>query len=379
MLPERMYWPVNWADGMKITRAHLLAGDNAVRDQVRDAGGMLLNGLTYGLLPPAPGADSPLALTCDGHELTLSVCRAVTPGGARIDIGPTVTPLRLTLTAARDEWVRLGQSVGYAVVEVNPFDPQPWGQPDPAEEPLRYPFAQAAYRLGAVPQSALGPDLSAAYHLPVGQLRLANGLFSLVPDYLPPCRMVGALPAMGQAYRAIGSQMGEIAGYATAISVRVRTNARSGGQNLLAATIGQLADATVRVLADNLDAFELRGPHESPVGVAEFGRRFARALTLTIRSTPDREKEAMFNYVKNWCGISPVDFETALQRVLDTDYVHADCRPVLTAIAHLGDVVIALYGKLSQLNYVEKDKDEFFIDRQDVPAKAGNKSSFWGR
>jgi len=379
MLPEITHWPVNWADGMKITRSHLLGNDNAFREAIRDSGGMVLSPLNYGLLPPAPGKDSPLAISCDGNEMVLSACRAVTPGGARIEIDSAQPPLRLALTAARDEWVRLGQSSGYAVVEVNPFDPQPFGQPDPEEVPLRYPYTTPGYRLGAVPQSALANSLSAAYHMPVGRLTLTNGVFSLSTDYIPPCRMVGVLPQMQQQYLTIGSRMGEIAGFATSIIVRVRTNARSGQPNLLATTIGYLAESTIRTIADNLDAFQLRGPYESPVFIAEFGMRFARAMTLMIRSTPDREKEAMFNYFKNWCGISPVQFESAMQEVLDMEYAHADCQPVMTAIIRLCDVVIALYGKLSQLNYVEKDKDEFFVDRQDAPAKNGNKSSFWGR
>ncbi|NID12110.1 hypothetical protein [Fibrivirga algicola] len=379
MLPDLTYWPVNWADGMKITRSHLLGNDNAFRDATRDVGGMLLSPLNYGLLPPAPGKDSPLALTCDGQELILSLCRAVTPGGVRIELDAAHSPLRLALSTARDEWMRLGQSVGYAVVDVNPFEPQPWGQPNPDEVPLRYPFTTPSYRLGAVPQSVLSSSVSAAFHLPVGRLTLANGLFSLAPDYLPPCRMVGVFPTMQQQYLTIGSRMGEIAGLATAIIVRVRTNARSGQANLLANTIGYLAEATVRTLADNLDAYQLRGGCESPVFIAEFGMRFARALTLMIRSTPDREKEAMFNYVKNWCGVSPVQFESALQEVLDADYAHADCQPMFASIIRLSDVVIALYGKLSQLNYVEKDKDEFFVDRQEAPAaKTGSKGRFWG-
>ncbi len=380
MLPERTHWPVYWADGMKIGRTHLLSHDNALHDALRDLGGLLLNDLNYGLLPPTPGNASPLALSCDGQELTLSVCRAITPGGGRIELDPAQPPLRLPLSDARDEWTRLGQSVGYAVVSVSPFEPQPYGQPNPDEVPLRYPFVTSTYRLGAVPESALSGALSAAYHVPVGRLVLANGVFSLSAEYLPPCRMVGVLPAMQQQYLSIGSRMGEIVGFATAIVVRVRTNARSGQPNLLATTIGYLADATVRTIADNLDSFQLRGSQESPVLMAEFGMRFARALTLMIRSTPDREKEAMFNYFKNWCGISPVQFETAMQDVLDLEYNHADCQPLLAAIGRLCDVVIALYGKLSQLNYVEKDKDEFFVDRQDTPApKPANKISFWGK
>lgn len=380
MLPQWTYWPVNWADGMKITRAHLLANDNAFREQGRDATGLLLNGLNYGLLPPAPGKDTSLSISCDGQEIVLSICRAITVGGARVEYDSSLTGdvLRLPLSKVREDWARAGQTTGYVLIEVNPFEPQPWGQPDPYEIPLRYPFIMPSYRLSVSTLLSLDTTLSAAYHIPIGKVTLTNGQFSLSPDYYPPCRVTGAYPALLQQYQVIGSQMGEIAGYATAIIVRVKTNARSGQPNLLATTIGNLADASVRSIADGLDAYQLRGLHESPAFIAEFGMRLARTMTLAIRSTPDREKESMYNYFKNWCGVNPVDLEAALQQVLDVEYVHADCQPVIRAINKLTDVTIALYSKLSQLNYMEKDKDEFFVDRQDTSQKAQPKRSFWG-
>lgn len=378
MLPELKYWPVNWADGMKISRSHLIASDNALRDAVRDATGLLLNTYNYGLLTSPTGQASPLLLTCDGSDVTLSVCRAVTPGGARIDFDAArALPLKLPLANFRDQWQRLGTTSGYVVLDVNPFEPQPWGQPDPEEIPLRYPHTQPTCHLSVLTASMLAPGMAAGYHLPIGKLLLTGGQFSLDNNYLPPCRSVSAWPAFRQHHQNIGKNLGKIADSATTVIGRVRTNARSGQANLLASSIGYLAEATVRVMSDHLDAYDLRGQDESPLFMVELGVRLARTLKLAIKSTPDQERDTMFNYFKNWCNISPADLETALQNLLEEEYLHADCQPMITAIYNLTDKLIVLYSKLSELNYVEKNRDSIYKEIEEVqpPTK---RSRIWG-
>ncbi|MBO0936699.1 hypothetical protein J2I47_09100 [Fibrella sp. HMF5335] len=383
MLPPITHWPVNWADGMKITRDHLLATDDATRELARDTAGSLLSGLDYGLLPAAAGQESPLRITCDGQSVVVSVCRAITPGGARIELSTDpADALHLPLSPVREAWSKLGQTVGYVIVEANPFNPQPHGQPDPVEEPLRYPFVWPELRLNAVPTGSLHTSLAAAYHLPVGKLLLANGVFSLDKEYLPPCRMVGVLADYRNYYHSLREHLSGLINYATIVLVRVRTNARSGQPNALATSIGYVAEACLYSLGDQLDAFQLRGLHESPVGLVAVGKRLARTLQIAIQSTPDREREAMFNYIKNWTPITPVQWETAIQEMLDTPYEHADCHPVLASFFRLDECLIKLFTKLSDLNYLEKSKDEFFVEKQETPLPRpapAAKTGFWSR
>ncbi|MEZ0485637.1 hypothetical protein [Fibrella aquatica] len=382
MLPQLNHWPVNWADGMKITRSHLLATDDATRDLARDAAGSLLSGLDYGLLTPAAGHESPLTITCDGDSVVLSVCRAITPGGARIELSTNPTDsLHLPLSTVRESWVRTGLSAGYVVVEVNPFDPQPHGEPNPDEEPLRFPSVRPNLRISAVSVDKLHTTLASAYHIPVAKLLLANGVFSLAIDYLPPTRAVGSHQDYRDLYHKLRKRLGELLQYATAIVVRVRTNARSGQPNALATSIGYVAEACLHSLGNQLDDFQLRGLHDAPVGLVSTGKRLARHLQIAIQSTPDREREAMFNYIKNWTSVTPVEWETALQQLLDTPYEHADCQPVMLAFVRLNECLIKLFSKLSELNYHERSKDEFFVEKQDVPAPkpAGIRSGFWSK
>ena len=52
MLPDLTHYPVNWVDGMKISRRHFTETDQFVTDHLRDATALLpAPRLYYGLLP----------------------------------------------------------------------------------------------------------------------------------------------------------------------------------------------------------------------------------------------------------------------------------------------------------------------------------------
>src|SRR5690349_4568081 len=91
MLPEMQYHPVNWVDGMKISKKQFIEFENFVTDQARDAVGLQLNNYAYGLIP-APANNQPsleLQIHCDHTQqvgVKLLTCRAVTANGSRIEI-----------------------------------------------------------------------------------------------------------------------------------------------------------------------------------------------------------------------------------------------------------------------------------------------------
>src|SRR5688572_1749419 len=89
MLPDIKNFPVNWVDGMKISSRDFIAMENAVTDGLRDAQATRLNEYNYGLLPTNhPEADNYPKLVYDyvNNQLVLKECRALTPGGQRIEI-----------------------------------------------------------------------------------------------------------------------------------------------------------------------------------------------------------------------------------------------------------------------------------------------------
>ena len=53
MPSEIKHFPVNWVDGMKISKSHLLAFQHAIDDQIRDSISISHSSLNFGLLPYA--------------------------------------------------------------------------------------------------------------------------------------------------------------------------------------------------------------------------------------------------------------------------------------------------------------------------------------
>ena len=82
---------VNWMDGMKINKQHFIDMENSLNDHLMDSMETAMNSYNYGLLPPLPGKVNSLktVLSADNQNrihVKILECRAITPGGARIEI-----------------------------------------------------------------------------------------------------------------------------------------------------------------------------------------------------------------------------------------------------------------------------------------------------
>ncbi|RZK61712.1 MAG: hypothetical protein EOO59_04390, partial [Hymenobacter sp.] len=166
MLPEITYYPVNWVDGMKVSRRHFTETDQFVTDHLRDATALHLRPDLYGLLPAANELGSPTAfellLSVDAQQevqARLSQCRAVTAGGVRIELTTSSAPLTARTSLAQllaafnltaTEGLRFS-----VVLTANPFERVPTGTPAPQEVPPRHPHTRPGYALSFVPTTQL--------------------------------------------------------------------------------------------------------------------------------------------------------------------------------------------------------------------------------
>src|ERR1035438_4501084 len=150
------YFHVNWIDGMKINKNHFIALENAFKDQVKDAMAIGLNDKNWGLLPGLNERNNPLkiVLTIDNQK-TLQVkifeCRAITPGGARIEIYENSSSQQgFTVPFPENTFEITGRGIEqmvYIAIAADPFSRVPVGNADPSEEPPRYPFVNPAYNV----------------------------------------------------------------------------------------------------------------------------------------------------------------------------------------------------------------------------------------
>src|SRR4051812_36626963 len=85
------HFPVNWIDGMKISKDHFIATDDAWKNALSDVASVGLSPLRYGILPASAAGEDPynIKIAIDNQNtlrVTVLSCQAITPGGVRISV-----------------------------------------------------------------------------------------------------------------------------------------------------------------------------------------------------------------------------------------------------------------------------------------------------
>jgi hypothetical protein len=350
MLPDLTHYPVNWVDGMKIARRHFTETDQFVLDHLRDAVALGLRADRYGLLPTPNELGSPAAfellLSVDAQneiQARLTQCRAVTAGGARIEITASSAPLTI-----RTSLGRLLAAFGLAatdglrfsvVLTVNPFERVPTGPPDPAELPPRHPCTRPDYQLGIVPAAQLASQTSATFALVVGELLYADGALRPVAQYIPPSLALASHPAL-----------------------------RADKHSPLADLVRELAEHTALALAQQLTTLRLLAPQQSPSYLLDALLRVAKQIKTSLDMLTEAEREELLKYCEQWSETPPATLLTALQTAVTLTYDHHRVHEHLQQQQQLWQLLGVIFRQLSQLEYIGKNREgwQTFINENPV-------------
>ena len=377
MLPEITHYPVNWVDGMKISRRHFAEVEHSTADHLRDAIALHLRPNYYGLLPATNELGSPagfeLLLNVDAQgevQARLTQCRAITAGGARIEITTNSTPLlaRTSLAQLLAAFnLNATEGLRFSVVlTVNPFERVPTGTPGPDEVPPRHPYTRPAYELGFVPTQQLSGATSAAFTLVVGELQYAEGELRPVVQFIPPSTALASHAALLQALHQLDFQLTELETDAFKIIHKVQL--RSDQRSHLADMVRDLAERTVFALAQQLTTLRLLAATQPPIYLFDALLRVAKQFKTTLDSLTEGEREELLKYFEQWSETLPATLLGALQAAVTLSYNHHQVHEHLRQQQHLWQLVGAIFRQLSQLEYIGKNKEgwQSFINENPV-------------
>ncbi|MBF9219791.1 hypothetical protein [Hymenobacter ruricola] len=380
MIPEITYYPVNWVDGMKISRRHFAETERFTTDHLRDAVALQLRPDNYGLLPAANELGSPAAfellLSVDAQsevQARLTQCRAITAGGVRIEITASSAPL-----TARTSLAQLLAAFGLTATEglrfsvvltANPFERVPTGTPVPEEVPPRHPYTRPAYELSFVPTQQLAGAASAAFTLVVGELLYADGELRPVTQFIPPSTAVASHPGLLQALHQLDFQLTEIETDAFKIihKVKLRTDKRSP----LADMVRELAERTAFALAQQLTTLQLMAAAQPPIYLLDALLRVAKQVKTSLDALTEAEREELLKYFEQWSETLPATLLGALQGAVTLTYDHQQVHEHLRQQQQLWQLIGAIFRQLSQLEYIGKNKEgwQSFINENPVASK----------
>ncbi|MBO2013017.1 hypothetical protein [Hymenobacter negativus] len=380
MIPEITYYPVNWVDGMKISRRHFAETERFTTDHLRDATALHLRPDSYGLLPATNELGSPasfeLLLSVDAQnevQARLTQCRAITAGGVRIEITASSAPL-----SARSSLAQLLTAFNLSATEglrfsvvltANPFERVPTGTPAPEDVPPRYPYTRPAYELSFVPTQQLGSAASGAFTLVVGELLYADGELRPVTQFIPPSTALASHSSLLQALHQLDFQLTELETDAFKIihKVKLRTDKRSP----LADMVRELSERTVFALAQQLTTLRLMAATQPPIYLLDALLRIAKQVKTSLDSLTEGEREELLKYFEQWSETLPATLLGALQNAVTLTYNHHQVHEHLRQQQQLWQLIGAIFRQLSQLEYIGKNKEgwQSFINENPVAAK----------
>lgn len=349
---ERMnHLPVNWVDGMKISKQQFLDLENSLLDSVRDANALALTDYNFGLLPaPEPGRDS-LSIDVNSEWVELKYCRAVTRAGARIEIiDLDDSALRQSVRQLMGAFDFQQSQDWYVVVRVNPYERVPYGAPAPDTNPLRHLHAIPRYELGIIPREQTASTKIAAYAIPVAKIRGGIGGVELEKNYIPPCARLNSSTELIRIHQRLEQDLSYILDKAVLIVRKINYRRKRETLNPLATDIYLLASRTMEFITDNLDAYRLLIPHQPPILFIEQFMRLARteqtALTLT------QYKDYMLEYFRQYIrDFQYAVFDGAMQGLVSLVYNHFEIRQALDKVENLIGQLKVLFGSLEKLDY----------------------------
>ena len=357
MIEKLNHFPVNWIDGMKINKSHFLDVQNFVSDSIRDSVGIHTSMMNYGLLPVADPIK--MSLIIDNHKLLrikVEECHAITPNGSRIDIG---TSESLSLSIPYPEAVRElkenENAVLLACISVNHFKRTPYGEPDPEENPPRYPYTHPEYSLNLIPEDELKNTIGfGANYLTIGKILVNAGESKIDDNYIPPSISVSSHQKLQDLYTEIDRFYGQIELYAVQIAQKIHAKKQS---NDLAVMMEMMSDKTLNYLGMEINRLRWMSPHTPPANMLLSVVALARVLKNFIDARSGAGKEELLNYFAEWCNVSQGDFEVIFSETINTDYNHNQMDKVIGKITRFMKTLEDLFSILSRLDYIGKKRD----------------------
>lgn len=382
MLPDIKKLPVNWTDGMKISEVHFNQLQDALGEAIRDGAAQLVTDYNYGLLPPAPGSKTSLELVMNPDQskmihLKILTCRAITPGGARIEINnaneqvQNLFPQGAEVKMKRDD---ITEKLYDIVISVNPLKRVPVGQPDPEESPTRYPYTQPDYTLEIIPSSQMSSDKPGAFHLTLGKIEIAGAEVSMLDYFIPPCTSVRSSKRLMDEYHKLGNTLGEIGSFATMIVHKVKSEKQKTD---LAVNVSYLAEKIIFYLADKIAGYRWRVSQLPPVFLIETFVSFAYLFKSAVDCQTEKDREQMFTYFQQWTELTPAQFTVRLNSLIEIEYNHMKTGEAIREINQFVNLILKLFRQMSKLKYIGDQPDSGIVIGETVEPKKQEKKQGW--
>lgn len=381
MISPLKYKPVNWVDGMKLSSNHFIATDQFNQDFVRDANSVFINHFNYGLLPPFAGQrlshDIEIMEKATNHiEVKVRHCNAITAEGCRIDIESSSNfedQLTYSQYFSSENIDHSRVMVFNILLMVNPFERMPSGNPDPEDNPPRYPDISKNYSITILPASEMAPKATDSYHLTIGQLIQESGRITINHNYIAPSSSMISHPGLTRYYELFSSLINDL--QLAAFKIIDKTTGKDS-ITPLGKNIRLLSEKLLDYIAQIFFNYRNFGYQQSPVYIVGYCSNLAHVFFTGIKLVESKEREEMLKYFYEWRDVTPGNFEEILARMIEMVYDHQNIHASMSMTEEFLKVMVALWNKLGMLEYIGQRKENIVVAEQQVVQQVQTKRSW---
>lgn len=372
---------VNWVDGMGINKNHFIDAEDSHISLIERSVKKSTTPINFGVLPIYHNEQKPIdiSISLDGQdsvEVVVNSCIAITLGGSLIYITPETKELleqsgyilkhQYTLNKEEEEW--------YVVITTNPYKPIPVGNADPNEEPPRHPFTLPEYKISVLPKSEVTSKELGLYHITIGKITLVDNAPQLYEDFIPPCASVQSHEDLKFTYTELGNFFNQMESYCMHIIQKIHQKKQT---NDLAHMVKHVCERTMQYLNSVITDFRLIDKYEPPIAMLTKQVNLARIIKSGLDVYVGTGKEELLNYLTDWCDLNQGAFENVLIDMIDIEYVHTDVNMALQKTASFTRLMLSLFKKLNELDYIgKKNGSNIFVKEEVVNKDVKNRRSF---
>lgn len=345
---------------MKINRQNFINSETAFYDAIHEGIAVPLTNYNYGLLKPDEDQKSSLVMDvvksqADNFLLKLTVCKAITSKGLRIDINPE-TSSELTLSEKID-FSSYKNNTGlqfFVLVSADHTERVPFGQPSPEETPARHPFAGPLYKLHMLEASEVNHKTLGRNHLCIGKFKVKNEELVWDTSYIPPSSTIQSFQLLKQHYNSMAGNLNNIQ---TATYNIIQKVINKNQNSPLAFNIKYICEKIVFVVSSMFFSFRFRLGQLPPIELVNHIVLVANQFKMALDFLPEKEKEDLQLYFKEWIEISPGKFDEMLAAVIEVDYDHENIHQTLLPLMEFLNVSSDLFQKLDELELIGRRKE----------------------
>lgn len=358
---------INWVDGMKLSSGDFVHTDLYTQELVRDGISVAIHHTNFGLLPAFAGYDrsfdiSLIKKNTNYLEVEVRFCNAVTSDGSRINIAYQQGAVEASFSAYMDV-SKLSPGEHYVVLSVNSLKRTAFGEPDPEESPLRYPYVKKEYSIDIVSKSDSQNRQVTSSFIPIGKLIQEGQETLVVPQYIIPSVYIESHPQLMEFHNRFYRSLHEFqtAAYRIMDKTVNRPKITELGLN-----IRFITERILEYMASSFFEYRSILPQKAPIYLLKYFSDFAHVFFNAVRLVESAEREEMLKYFYEWKDVTPGNFEERLSNLIEMRYDHFEIAGAMECVADFMNVMVSLWGKLATLEYIGQRRENIVVAEQKV-------------